>query len=167
MRWKRIYILFLSSIFLLNTHTANAQSSFGVTANSSWYFDCNSPSCLENGISLSNAVTLRVKCTNKAGYVYARQSVTTYPSGWSSGGAPGGGSLELDLTSTTSTNATNVQANAVTITGSDVLLFVQPKMTKSNSAKLFTYNLNLKPTGYTYLIPGNYGFTMTYTMTQQ
>ncbi len=165
MKWKKLIILF----FVLSIKHSNiyAQSNFiSITQNSSWYFDCSDPSCLENGITIPNALTVTLKCTNSQGSVYAKQNANTWPSGWSPGAAPGGGSLQLDLTSKTSTNATNIQYNAVTISGSDTRLFVQPKMGSKSAAVSFTYDLMLKPTGYSYFIPGNYTFTMTFTMTE-
>lgn len=147
------------------TLAQNSSNYIELQVNNAWNFNCNDETCLEQGIKIVNAFTIKVKTVDDAAYVYIRQAATSYPSGWNP--APvGGGSIAIDLISTTSTNATNVVQNQTTVTGNNQLIFVQPKMSSSQSTRNFNYDLILRPTGYEYFIPGYYTFTVTVTMSR-
>lgn len=147
------------------TLAQNSTNYIELQPNTAWNFNCNDEICLEQGIKIANAFTIKVKTVDDAAYVYIRQAATSYPSGWNP--APvGGGSIAIDLISTTSTNATSVQQNQMTVTGTNALIFVQPKMSSNTSARNFNYDLILRPTGYEYFVPGYYTFTVTVSMTQ-
>lgn len=154
-------------IFFAASFSAKAQGNYiNVQLNTTLLYNCNTDACLEYGIILPNALTIKLKTQANSAQVYVHQNVTSYPSGWTPSLPNTSGSLEIDYKSTNSTNVTNLVTAATTVSAVDTRLFTQPKMSSSLSERTYTYDFNLKPTGYSYFSPGTYTFDLTFTMTQ-
>jgi hypothetical protein len=89
--------------------------------------------------------------------MYARISSYTVPAGF----VPTGSPLALVFGSTNSNLYSNL-ASQVTLQTTDQLLFTQAK---TSNVFDYYYHLKLFAIGYDY-IPGNYTYTVTFTMTQ-
>ncbi len=162
----RFFLIVLLFALLAASQHVFAQNSIDVQVNTTLFYNCNSAACLDNGISLPNALTIKIKTQANSAQVYVRQNINSYPNGWTPSLPNTSGSLEIDYRSTNSTNVTNLVTGATTVTGVDTRLFTQPKMATNLTERTFTYDFNLKPTGYSYFSPGTYTFDVTFTMSQ-
>ena len=129
--------------------------------NNSWNYTCNTTTLLETDQTITNAFTLHVLNNSNAATIYVNISAWNYPVNW----VPVANyPLQTIYVSDNSPNATNI-ATTVTPTTSNLLLFKQPKHTGGTPYD-FNYNLKLLALGYSNYIPGNYNFTLTFTMTE-
>jgi len=155
---RLLFIFFLTFYTLQPLLAQNSNNYFQVLTNTGLNFNLDEPNDIENGKTLTNALTLRLKTKNQNCSVYARLYNYSAPAGFYPSSSP----LYLDWTSDNSNNAGNLVTTSNSIESYDKLLFTQPK-----SATVFSYyyNLYLSAVGYDYP-PGNYNFTLLFTMTQ-
>lgn len=122
-------------------------------------FNLNTAAKLEADQTISNAITLSYRTKSYACSVYVELSSWSYPSSASPTYSP----IYLDLSSKTSTIATNV-ASSTNVGSTTSLLFQQ---VKSGTLYTFKYNLRMKALGYgNGFTPGHYTYTLLFTMTQ-
>jgi len=148
-------------VLLLSNNSCFAQSSTNqITLNklTPWNFSLSTPAQLENDQTISGAFSLVVKTKSKGCSVYANINSWSYPSGFTLPSSP----LEIHYTSTNSPSAYNIATSPIALTSSNQLLFNQ---NKTGSAYTFYYDMILPAVGYDWY-PGNYSFTITFTMTQ-
>lgn len=154
---RYLYIIF----FLCFPHIVSGQDKdnyLQIQSNTGWNFVCNSPTTLENDQVITNAFTLRVKSKNKNCLIYCRMSSYNVPNGASIVNNP----VMIDWTSDDANQVSNLVTQPLNIKQVDQLLF---SMSKSNQVSSFYYDLRLQAPGYEY-VPGNYNFTLLFTMTQ-
>lgn len=135
----------------------NSNNNISITANTGLNFNCNSTSTIEGSQTLSGALTITVKSRNKSCSIYALISAFNCPTGFSTTTYP----LQLDYTSTNSNRYSNLITAPLTLTSVNQRLFTQ---TSTSSTFNYYYNLIWLPTDYSYP-PGNYNYTITFTMT--
>lgn len=148
-------------VFLISAARLNAQSSTNylqLFTNMGLNFTLNEPSDVENIQTLSNAITLKVRTQTNCS-VYARISSYNVPSGFYIVDSP----LQLDWVSDNSSTTGNLVTGAFDLSTFDQRLFTQTKT--GGNVYYYNYNLVLQPVGYDYP-PGNYNFTLMFTMTQ-
>jgi hypothetical protein len=162
MKPSRYLQILICLMILFICHRSYAQSSSNYlqfNLLSSLNFHLSTASDFENDQTINSAFSLSIKCKNNSS-VYVKLYSWTHPSGFTPPYCP----IQVDYTSDTSPNATNIATSPVTVTSSDQLLFKQGK-TKGRSPYYFYYNLKMLAVGYDY-VPGTYSFTLMFTMTQ-
>lgn len=122
-------------------------------------FTVNDPEEFEDPQVATSAVRLRLKTQRAACAVYVRVSSYNVPQGASQSNIP----LELDHRTDNSDNVTSLVRDPLRLSSTDQRLFVQPK---SKNTYTYNYDLRLAPVGYQFP-PGQYNFTIMFTMTQQ
>lgn len=133
-----------------------------VKVNTTLGFNLNTAAKLESDQTISNAITLSVKCASRSCTVYAELSSWSYPTS----AYPTFSPLYLDLSSKSSSSASSV-ASAANIVNSNVMLFQQSRMSWFSSPYTFNYNLRMKAIGYNNgFAPGHYSYTILFTMTE-
>ena len=141
----------------LHGSAQNSNNNLAFSVLSPWNFTCNTVAAFETDQVISNACKLSITAKTQNCSLYARISGYTVPAGY----VPAGSPLGLVFSSTNSNLYANM-ASSVTLQTYDQLLFTQ---TKTSSVFDYYYNLKLFALGYSY-IPGNYSYTITFTMTQ-
>lgn len=155
---KKLFILFfLLPIF---SKAQNASNNLLVVFNGNFYFNINSIEDMESEQIQNNAITIRVKTRNNNASVYAKLSSYSMPAGAYITSSP----VAIKFASSTSSNYQSMNTQKIMLTTVDQFLFTQPKHA-NNGYKEFRYNFILGPLSYDYN-PGNYGFTILFTMTQ-
>ena len=126
-----------------------------------WYFYINSASDLENVQTVPYAFKLEVNSSDNKCFISAKISSSTSPAGFSSSSYP----LFLDyaVTNAPSYKYSNLLTSPIQLSQSNTKLFNQAQ---SGTTYDYYYHMKLGPLGYDY-IPGNYSWTITFTMTQQ
>lgn len=157
---KTIVLSVLSAVAAFTSAKGqNMYNYISLNQTSSLNYTCSTAYSLENSQTLSNALDLVLRTTSSNCSVYARISSFSAPTGYTvSSPYP----VQLDFNSTNSGSYSNLITAPVTLTSSNQRLFTH---TKKSNIYHFYYNLILLPLGYTYP-PGNYSFTILFTMTQ-
>lgn len=153
--------LLLLGILLYCPGRISAQNSTNymqIITNSSLNFYIDSPSDLETAHTKYNALTVRVRTKSKSCHVSARISNYSVPAGFYPTSSP----IQLDFTSTTASNASYIYSGPLALNVYDQLLFAQYK---NGSTYNYYYNVIMGPLDYSY-VPGNYSFTILFTMVQ-
>ena len=148
-------------LLLVTSNSALAQNNTNylqVITNTTLNFNVNDANDLENAQTLSNALTIKMMSKAKNCNVSAKISSYTVPAGFLATTSP----IKLDFTSTTATNTSYIYSGALTLSSSDQLLFSQ---NKSGATNYYYYDVIMGPLDYSYG-PGNYNFTITFTMVQ-
>jgi len=157
---RHLFILILC--FIARPASAQDNENFlQVDANAALNFTITEPSELETDQVLPGAVTIKVASRDGRCNISARMSSFNYPPGFT----PPASVLALDWVSDNSNKDYNMITGPVPLTGLDQLLFQQKKTPGNVTYFSYFYNLVLFAPGYTY-VPGNYTFTITFTMTQ-
>ncbi|WP_205509931.1 hypothetical protein [Longitalea arenae] len=137
-------------------HAQNSQNNITLTALNTGFI-LNSVASIETQQTRANAFQIAVNSRNSANFsIRARVSSST-----SSTGTPFPASM-LALRLNTTNPPVTANLNTITLSTTDQLL-QQITSTKNNIT--FNYDLLLAPVGYSYA-PGNYNFTILFTMTQ-
>ena len=139
-----------------------AQNKFNnltLTTNAILSFYLNSPEDLEQTQTIYNALTMSIKTRTRNAVLSARLSFANAPAGVNVNDLIG-----LQFASSNSNNYSLPSPNPVYLNWVDQPLLYQPKHT-NNQFKTFNYNLLLKPLGFN-AAPGNYNFTLLFTMSQ-
>ena len=157
---RKVVIVFFVLLISVFTKAQNSNNYLQVFTNTGINFLIDDPAALENPQTINGAFTIRVRTKKKTCYVYARISNYNAPSGFYPASSP----LALDWTGDSSPNAFNITTAPITLEAYDKLLFSQPKMSNSPSYYQFYYDLKLSGLSYDYP-PGNYNFTILFTMT--
>jgi hypothetical protein len=160
MNLKFKYIL-ITLIFLglgiVKSYAQNSNNYLQVAA-TNVSFSLNSVTALESTSTISNSFKVTCRSRNGAYSVYlkisARSQSTTTPIAYNS--------LGVKLNSAPSGQTGNF--NDIYLSTIDQLI-IQGSTTSGNNLHVWTYNLLLKPLGYT-IKPGSYNFTLLFTMTQ-
>lgn len=158
MVWKKFNIL-LVFLLGLGLHGFCANNSISLQVNTGLNFQCNTATALESTQTLANAFTINIVNGSKKCTVYARISAFNHPPDWV---LVGNYPLSLIYVSDNSPNNTNTAATTI-LTTTDQMLFKQPK---HNNTYSFNYSLRLAALGYAGYKPGNYNYTITFTMTE-
>lgn len=146
------------TLFSIRVYAQNSTNYIQVLTNGSLTFNIDGADDLESVQTKYNAITLRVASKARACNVYARVSNYSVPSGFIPSDSP----IKLDYTSTTSPTVTYVYSSPLELSLYDQLLFSE---NKNGSLYNFNYNLMVGPLDYSY-VPGNYSFTILFTMVQ-
>lgn len=158
----KLLLTALSALLITNISLGqNANNYIQIYTNAGINFTIDEPASLETPQTITNAITIRLRCRKKASNVYARISNFNVPPGFYATNSP----LYLDWTSDTSPNTSNLSTVPIQLEVYDKLLFTQPKMSQSPSYYQYNYALKLDGLSYDYP-PGNYNFTILFTMTQ-
>lgn len=137
----------------------DANNYLDIVVNTSLSKTINSVAAIENDQSVPGALTVTFQDKSKTRSVYARISSVTAPTGFTpTSPYP----IAIDYTSDNSTNESNLITTAIQLTNTDQRLFTQVK--KSGFLFQFNYDLIYKATNWLYP-PGNYSFTILFTMT--
>lgn len=139
----------------------NANNYLQLTVYNGLNFYINDPLDLESAQTIGNALKIRIRCRSKTAAIYARLYSYNAPSGFYPSSSP----LWLHWSSDTSPNVSLASTSPISVETYDKLLFTQPKMSNSPSYYEFYYNFQLSGLSYDYP-PGNYNFTIMFTMTQ-
>ena len=151
----------LLGLFLVCNLSVVAQSQNNqveIITNSTPFFDINSIETLESAQTISNCFTVRLRSKDNSCIIFAKYSTNSYPAGFS----PTTNPLSITFSSTNSTIYSQLVTTPIVLTSTNQQLF---KQQAQNSWYTYTYNLTYGPLGYNYL-PGNYSYTITFTMTQ-
>ncbi|WP_276133785.1 hypothetical protein [Polluticoccus soli] len=155
MRFPLVILLVLLS---LHGYSQNLDNYIQVISNTSLNFSLNTVAKIEADQTISNALTLQLSSKDKNREVYARVSSVTSPSGFTlTSPYP----VKLLFVSHNSSNVSNLVSTALQLTNTDQRLFSQKKL---NSDVQFIYSLIFAATNWSYP-PGNYSFTILYTLT--
>jgi len=159
----RLFLSTLIIIFLtsLRSYAQNSNNYLQIFANTGLNFTIDDPSAIENDQVLNNAITIRVKSKTSNCSIFAKISSFSYPFSY----IPINSLIALDWTSDNSNKDYNLITGAISLQSFDQLLFNQRKMPSSSNFYDYNYNLIFKSPGYS-LVPGNYNFTIMFTMTQ-
>jgi hypothetical protein len=130
-----------------------------VNTNTTLNFLMDEASDLETTQTLQNALSIQVRSKDEHCNISAKISSFTYPFSY----VPNTNMVALDWVSDNSNKDFNLNTGPVTLTSVDQLIFSQKKHPHTFT---YTYNLLFYPTGYN-MVPGNYNFTILFTMTQQ
>ncbi len=160
-RFKQLYMCIAILSIYCNAYSQSSTNYLQLTVHSMLNFSCSSASDFENDKTISSAFSLKVKTNSKSCHVYVKLSSWTHPSGFTPSSCP----VEVDYTSDNSPNATISATGPLQLTTSDQLLFTQPKTSGPSTAYTFNYNCVLQSLGYEY-VPGTYGYTLLFTMSQ-
>lgn len=154
------FTLFLLLLFLpVIIKAQNSDNYLDVIVNTSLNFTVNTVSEIENDQPVPGAFTITFKNKDKTRSIYARISSVTTPQGFT---ATSPYPIAIDYTSDNSSNESNLITGALQLTSTDQRLFTQVK--KNSTLFQFNYDLVYKATNWLYP-PGNYSFTITFTMT--
>jgi hypothetical protein len=154
------YLLAILLIALAIRCTAQDKKNYLVlNTNAILSFYLNSPEDLEQTQTIYNALTVSVTTRSKNAVLSARLAFANAPAG-----ANVNDLIGLQFASSNSNNYSLSSANPIYLTSVDQTLLYQPKHT-NNQSKNFNYNLLLKPLGFD-AAPGNYNFTLLFTMSQ-
>lgn len=156
MRW-----LFIPALILLgsiSTRGQNIFTTFQVFTNTNTNFIFNTPESLENDQVLQNAFTIRVWSLVGSCSVYASLANFTYPPGY----IPKAGIFSLKWQSDNVLFSKYLNKSEIPLSNMNQLLLQQYA---GFAAYDYNYNLVLRAPGYD-LIPGNYSFSILFTMTK-
>ncbi|MBS1588214.1 MAG: hypothetical protein JST52_01240 [Bacteroidetes bacterium] len=145
----------------VRTLAQNANNSITVFANTSLSFILDDPSKMEQDQTLNNAITIRVASKKKDVTVSAKLAAFTYPFGF----VPASNMLQIKWVSDNSNKDYNLVTNPISLQALDQPLFSQEKMKSNVQYYDYIYDFILKSQGYL-MIPGNYNFSVLFTMTQ-
>jgi len=150
-----VLFCFLSSF---SSFAQNDDNFLSVNTNSTLNFIFDEPSDLETTQTLPNAISVQVRSKKDACNISAKITSFSYPMSF----IPSSGMVALDWVSDNSNKDYNLNTGAITLSTFDQTIFSQKKHPHT-----FTYNYNLLfyPAGYN-MVPGNYSFTILFTMTQ-
>lgn len=137
----------------------NKSNYLTLSTNAILSFYLNSPEDLEQTQTIYNALTMSIKTRSRNAMLSARLSFANAPAGVNVNDLIG-----LQFVSSNSNNYSLSTPNPIYLNSVDQTLFYQPKHT-NNQFKNFNYNLLLKPLGFD-VAPGNYNFTLLFTMSQ-
>jgi hypothetical protein len=137
----------------------NNKNNLVLNTNAILSFNLNSPEDLEQTRTIYNALTVSIKTRSKNAVVSAKLSFANAPAG-----ANVNDLIGLQFASSNSNNYSLSSVNPVYLSFVNQTLFYQPKHS-NNQFKTFNYNLLLKPVGFD-VAPGNYNFTLLFTMSQ-
>lgn len=155
MRFSLVILLVLLS---LSAYSQNKDNYIEITPTTSLNFDINTVSEVEADQTLNNALTIQLSSKDKNRDVYARISAVSSPPGYTlTSPYP----VKLLFVSHNSANVSNLVSTALQLTNTDQRLFSQKKI---NSDVQFIYSMIFAATNWAYP-PGNYSFTILYTMT--
>lgn len=161
----RLYIPILFTLLLLSiisTGQPNSDNYIRCDLTTNLRFDINSTSLVENPQTLSNAIMLTVASKRNDATIYASipGGITTS----TSTPMPAGNIiLKYNHTTCPSKQQKNVITSELPLNTGSTLLFRQGK--KSNLTAYWYYDVKIPALGYSYM-PGNYNFTIMFTMTQ-
>jgi len=158
----RLFLSVLTIIlFSVRALAQNSNNYIQIFANTGLNFSITDATNIETDQTLNNAITIRVKSKTSNCSVYAKISSYSYPSSY----VPTSSLIALDWTGDNSNKDYSLNQSAILLQPYDQLLFTQRKMPSSSNVYDFYYNLVFKSPGYS-LVPGNYNFTIMFTMTQ-
>jgi hypothetical protein len=153
------YLLVALLLPASSLYAQNSDNYIDVVANTSLNFAINTVSKIESDQTITGALTVGFKNKDRTREIYARVSSVTAPSGFTpTSPYP----IQIDYTSDNSSNESNLIQTPLTLTSTDQRLFTQVK--KNSTFFQFNYNLIFKATNWLYP-PGNYAFTLLFTMT--
>lgn len=158
---KILNVLSLGVLFMhgsLHAYAQNSTNYLQVINNTALNFNINDPADLENAQTLNNALTLMLRSKSRACNVSAKISNYSTPPGF----VPTSSPIQLDFSSTTASNTSYINYSTITLSTYDQLLFSQYK---SGSTNYYYYDVVMGPLDYSYG-PGNYSFTVLFTMVQ-
>ena len=160
-KWERkVYLILLLGIFFINTSIAqNAQNYISISTlplnfNLSTVYD------LENIKTIQNAITLNIQ-SSQSSSVYLRVSNSTNTSGTP---LPAN-KLSIQLSGFHISNVSAPVKNKIFLSTQNQLIIYDKNKTDKKDGDFYYYNLFLEPIGYDYA-PGNYTFTLLFTLTQ-
>lgn len=155
MRFPLVILLVLLS---LSAYSQNADNYIQIIPNTSLTYSLNSVTKIENDQPLSNALTIQLVTKDKAREVYARISSVSSPAGFTpTSPYP----VKLDYISDNAAGVSNLITTPLQLTNTDQRLFSQ---SKKNSTYQYIYDVIFAATNWSYP-PGNYSFTILFTLT--
>ncbi|HRO43833.1 MAG TPA: hypothetical protein PL009_13435 [Flavipsychrobacter sp.] len=155
----RSLFLALSGMFICCTSLAQNDDNFlQVNTNTTLSFIMDEPSDIETTQTLQNAISVQVRSKKDDCSISAKLTSFSYPTSY----VPSSSMIALDWVSDNSNKDYNLNTGPISLTTMDQTIFSQKKHPHT-----FTYNYNLLfyPSGYN-MVPGNYNFTILFTMTQ-
>lgn len=154
----RLFTFFFSLFFIETSLAQDANNFLQVNTNTTLNFIFDDPSDIESPQIIPNAISIQVRSKDKSCNISARLSAFTYPYSF----VPSSSMIALHWSSDNSNKDYNLNPNPVYLTAMDQTLFSQNKHPQTFT---YNYNLLLEPAGYN-MVPGNYSFTILFTMTQ-
>lgn len=155
---RYIFTLVLSLCFF-PVFAQNSTNYVDAILNTSMNFTVSTVANIEGDHTMAGALTISFRNEAKTREIYAKISATTHPAAFTpTSPYP----IALLHTSNNSTNESNLITTALQLTSADQRLFTQVK--KNSFLFQFNYDIIYKATNWLYT-PGDYSFTITFTMT--
>lgn len=160
-KWeKKVSIILLLGIFISKFSVAQNADNYISVSTLPLNFYLSTAYDLENIKTIQNAITLNIQ-SNKSSRVYIRVSNSTT----NSGTPMPANKLSMQLSGFDISNVSAPVTNKIFLSTQDQLLIYDKNKTDKKLGDFYYYNMFLEPIGYDYA-PGNYNFTLLFTLTQ-
>lgn len=160
-KWeKKLYQILILGICLIGVSTAQNADNYISVSTLPLQFNLATVYDLENTKIIQNAITLNIK-SRQSSSVYLRVSNSTNTSGTP---LPAN-KLSIQLSGFDISNVSAPVTNKIFLSTQDQLIIYDKNKTDKKDGDFYYYNLFLEPIGYDYA-PGNYTFTLLFTLTQ-
>ena len=136
----------------------DATNHLSISTSGSLNFAVNNMSTFETGQTISNAISVIIVSKSYSCHVYMSLSSWSYPATATPSSSP----LYLDFASSDASSYT-LAGTSFNVVPASQLLFTE---TKTGAVNTYKYDLRLAALDYGEYKPGNYNFTLTFTMSQ-
>lgn len=157
---RTLLFILLAGALPAIVHAQNNNNNLSVNLENSLQFVLNDSWDIEQAKTVTNALKLTVKTQSKNCYIYGKLHSIT--GNTSTPLSPGYFKIKYRSTTAGSGQVQSLNTQDITLSYSNQLLFQQKK---TSSTRHYYYDFKLEPMEYDFN-PGNYGFTMLFTMTQ-
>ena len=155
---RRLTVLIFAWLFANSSVAQNSDNFLQINTNATLNFIFDDPSDIESTQTIQGALSVQVRSKKDNCVISAKLSSFTHPASY----VNNTNMIALDWTSDNSNKDDNLITGPIALTTMNQTLFNQKKHPNTFT---YNYNLLLYPNGYN-MVPGNYSFTILFTMTQ-